>query len=543
MQWGIHHHIATCKCQQKRDSLTLSQHWYQSWRECANPPCVLMPLSRSDQPSWPAHWPGSCQYLTHCLQWIPYTSIWCIPWAYCLAARPPWCSTPQGKLTLVCCGHPWSHHPGSALKWKTGSHEDELSHHGQVTWHTSCTCSHYSSHNQACYSPWSSQVHQVHWWLDKGVPGLIQGHWQIPWQVQGLTVMMPIMWYMPPGNAPSPYVQKSRNTLTRWNAWVWSSMLTNQWTGYPPLPTSRRQMVSYVCAWIPMTSTRPSAMTITRCPLWRKSLMNLHTLTSSPSWMPTMDTGQLSSTRTQACLWLSTVPLEDTISCDSLLTWSVPKTSSRRKWIRSLRNAKDVSESQTTSPSTAAPRQNMMPTYKTSCRLPANMIWCSTTENTCEGPSCQFLWLPLWCPWCPPRPGKGWCCTCLTGTNKHHQTSRVLRPSHIPKSLHPWSVHLDCPLQELLKKDTDFIWNHTYDVAFEWVKEAVISDTTLRYFGPSLLVPIQVDASQVGLGAALLQNGKPIAFASKALTETECWYVNIEREMLAAVFGAERFHT
>ena len=78
---------------------------------------------------------------------------------------------------------------------------------------------------------------------------------------------------------------------------------------------------------------------------------------------------------------------------------------------------------------------------------------------------------------------------------------------------------------------------------FEWVKEAVVSDTTLRYFDPSLPVTIQVDASQVGLGAALLQNGKPIAFASKALTETEHRYTNIEREMLAAVFGAERFHT
>ena len=54
---------------------------------------------------------------------------------------------------------------------------------------------------------------------------------------------------------------------------------------------------------------------------------------------------------------------------------------------------------------------------------------------------------------------------------------------------------------------------------------------------------IQVDASQVGLGAALLQNGKPIAFASKALAKTKCRYANIEREILAAVFGAERFHT
>ena len=102
---------------------------------------------------------------------------------------------------------------------------------------------------------------------------------------------------------------------------------------------------------------------------------------------------------------------------------------------------------------------------------------------------------------------------------------------------------LTAPLWELLKKDTDFSWNHTYDITFEQVKEAVVSDTTLRYFDPSLSVTIQVDASQVGLCAALLQNGMPVAFASKALTKTKCQYMNIEREMLAAVFGAERFHT
>ena len=81
---------------------------------------------------------------------------------------------------------------------------------------------------------------------------------------------------------------------------------------------------------------------------------------------------------------------------------------------------------------------------------------------------------------------------------------------------------LTAPLQELLKKDGDFSWNCTYDTTFEQIKEAVISDTTLRYFDPSLPMTIQVDASQVGLGAALLQNGKPIAFASKALTKTKC---------------------
>ena len=102
---------------------------------------------------------------------------------------------------------------------------------------------------------------------------------------------------------------------------------------------------------------------------------------------------------------------------------------------------------------------------------------------------------------------------------------------------------LTAPLHELLKKDTDFTYNCTYDAAFQHVKDAVISDTTLRYFDPLLPVTIQVDASQVGLGAALLQNNNPIAFASKALTEAECHYSNIKREMLAVVFGAEKFRT
>ena len=127
----------------------------------------------------------------------------------------------------------------------------------------------------------------------------------------------------------------------------------------------------------PMTSMRPSAMIITRCPPWRKLLMSLHTLASSQSWAPAMDTGQLSSTRTPAYLQLSTVPSEDTISCGFPLAWSVPKTSSRRRWFRSLKNAKDVSELQKTSPSIATLGQNMMPAYDISCRLPANMTWCS----------------------------------------------------------------------------------------------------------------------------------------------------------------------
>ena len=53
---------------------------------------------------------------------------------------------------------------------------------------------------------------------------------------------------------------------------------------------------------------------------------------------------------------------------------------------------------------------------------------------------------------------------------------------------------------------------------------------------------VHVDASLHGLGAALVQDGKPVAYASKALTPTEQCYTNIKRELLAIVFGVGCFH-
>ena len=101
---------------------------------------------------------------------------------------------------------------------------------------------------------------------------------------------------------------------------------------------------------------------------------------------------------------------------------------------------------------------------------------------------------------------------------------------------------LTTPLQELLRKYANFTWNASYEAAFQQVKQAVISNTTLIYFNPSLPVTIQVNASQVGLGTALIQNNKPVAFASKILTNAECRYTNIERDASSCLQSREILH-
>lgn len=55
-------------------------------------------------------------------------------------------------------------------------------------------------------------------------------------------------------------------------------------------------------------------------------------------------------------------------------------------------------------------------------------------------------------------------------------------------------------------------------------------------------VTLSVDASSEGLGAVLLQEGQPVAYGSRALTDSQKCYVQIEKELLAIVFGCEKFH-
>ena len=287
---------------------------------------------------------------------------------------------------------------------------------------------------------------------------------------------------------------------------------------------------------------RPFAMITTRHPLWRKLPMNLPTLPTSWSWMPTTDIGRSFLIRNPASSQPSTAPLEDTISC--VFLWPClfsrhlpedgpgPRRVPRMHWDCRWHHCPWSYQSRTWYP----------PTKPHACCYKYGLVF-NPQKMHVKAPALNFFGCLYDADGVHLDPDKVNAVHTLPVPTNITKLQEFLGMVTYLSPFIPGLSTLTASLHELLKKDTDITWNHTYDAAFQHGKDSVVSNTTLWYFDPSLPMTIQCDASQVGLGVVLLQNNKPIAFTSKTLTKTGCHYANIEREILAVIFGAERFRT
>jgi hypothetical protein len=98
------------------------------------------------------------------------------------------------------------------------------------------------------------------------------------------------------------------------------------------------------------------------------------------------------------------------------------------------------------------------------------------------------------------------------------------------------------PLRQLLENKVAWSWEPHHEDAFQKLKHMVTTTPVLKLYDVNKNITLQVDSSREGLGAALLQDDRPVLYASKSLNETQSRYAVIERELLAICYACQRFH-
>ncbi|KAG0755447.1 hypothetical protein G6F33_011500 [Rhizopus arrhizus] len=102
------------------------------------------------------------------------------------------------------------------------------------------------------------------------------------------------------------------------------------------------------------------------------------------------------------------------------------------------------------------------------------------------------------------------------------------------------------PLNKLLSKKFDFHWDEEKDQAFRQIQECIINATILKYPEPNKLYKLYTDASDIGLGAVLVQfdeilnEDRPICFLSRKLMVSEMNYPTVEKELLAVIYALKK---
>ena len=101
------------------------------------------------------------------------------------------------------------------------------------------------------------------------------------------------------------------------------------------------------------------------------------------------------------------------------------------------------------------------------------------------------------------------------------------------------------PLHLLLMKYRKWKWSPKCDNAIEQCNKLLLSQQVFVHYDSHKPLRLATNASSVGVGAVLshiMVNGdeKPIAFASRTLSTSECNYAQIEKEALSIIYGIKK---
>ena len=98
------------------------------------------------------------------------------------------------------------------------------------------------------------------------------------------------------------------------------------------------------------------------------------------------------------------------------------------------------------------------------------------------------------------------------------------------------------PLNELTKKGVEFKWGNSQEDAFQELKKRLTEAPVLILPDFTKTFEVECDASGIGIGGVLMQQGKPIAYFSEKLGGAQLNYSVYDKELYALVRALETWH-
>ena len=103
--------------------------------------------------------------------------------------------------------------------------------------------------------------------------------------------------------------------------------------------------------------------------------------------------------------------------------------------------------------------------------------------------------------------------------------------------------HVLAPLTKLTGKGVPFDWGKDQDRAFAEIKRIMAQETILAYPNFSKPFHVYTDASNIALGAVIMQEDKPLAFYSRKMNSAQRNYTTGEQELLSIVETLKEFRS
>ena len=122
----------------------------------------------------------------------------------------------------------------------------------------------------------------------------------------------------------------------------------------------------------------------------------------------------------------------------------------------------------------------------------------------------------------------------LATSRQHARHLELHRTSKVLSSFHSGLQLRDCPAHRLPQKG-DFYWTEAAEQAFKRVKALITQAPILRLPDIGKVFECACDASGVGIGGVLSQEGHPIEYFSESLNDVRLRYSTYDREFYAVI--------